>query len=126
MTLPESVAALKAVLDNLPGAVGEPWTPPRGTSPLSILYKIGGRMFAVLTLRNDLYVVLKAPPFIVDMLREQYRGVGKRTHLDARHWIGMDLDGDVPADEIESLARGSHALVREALPKRVKAQLEAL
>jgi predicted DNA-binding protein (MmcQ/YjbR family) len=116
---------LKALLDALPGAVGEPWTPPRGTSPLSILYKIGGKMFAVLTLRGDLYVVIKAPPFVCDMLREQYTGVGKRTHLDPRHWVGIDLESDVPDEEIASLARSSYELVRESLPRKQRAALEA-
>ena len=124
MTLPPGVAALKAVLDGLPGAVGEPWTPPRGSEPLSILYKLRGKMFAVLTLRGDLYVVVKAPPFVLDVLREQYQGVGKRTHLDPRHWIALYLDGDVPADEIAALARGSYDLIREALPAKLRAELD--
>lgn len=116
-------AALQAVLDALPGAVGHPWTPPRGTSPLSILYKVGGKLFAVLTLRGDLYVVLKAPPFVVDMLRDQYRGIGKRTHLDPRRWIAIDLESDVPDEEIRELARGSYALVLDALPGKTRAAL---
>ena len=116
--------ALRTVLDALPGAVGEPWTPPRGTSPLSILYKVGGKMFAVMTLRGDLYVVLKAPPFVCDMLREQYTGIGKRTHLDPRHWIGIDLESDVPDEEIVSLARSSYELVRESLPKKQRSALD--
>src|SRR5690242_4101523 len=102
--------ALQAALDALLGAVGTPWTPPRGSSPLSTLYKVGGKMFAAVTLRGDLYVVLKAPPFICDMLREQYSGVGKRTHLDPRHWVAIDLESDVPDEEILSLARGSYNL----------------
>jgi predicted DNA-binding protein (MmcQ/YjbR family) len=117
--------ALRTVLDALPGAMGEPWTPPRATSPISILYKVGGKMFAVMTLRGDLYIVLKAPPFVCDMLREQYTGVGKRTHLDPRHWVGIDLESDVPDEEIESLARGSYELVRESLPRAQRAALEA-
>ncbi|MBO9574162.1 MAG: MmcQ/YjbR family DNA-binding protein [Sphingobium sp.] len=123
MTLPASVADLKAVLDALPGAAATPFAPPRAESPLSLLYKVGGKMFAVLTLRGDLYVVLKAPPFMVDMLREQYAGVGKRTHLDPRHWIAIDLASDVPAEEIASLARGSYELVRGSLPKKQQATL---
>lgn len=118
--------ALRAVLDALPGVVGEPYVPPRGASPLSILYKVGGKMFAVLTLRGDLYVVLKAPPFVCDMLRESYAGVGKRTHLDPRHWVAIDLESDVPGEEIESLARGSYELVRDSLPKAQRAALDAL
>ncbi len=117
--------ALRAVLDALPGVIGEPYTPPRSASPLSVLYKVGGKMFAVLTLRGDLYVVVKAPPFVCDLLRETYTGVGKRTHLDPRHWIGIDLESDVPAEEIASLARGSYALVRDSLPRRQREALEA-
>lgn len=120
-----SPAALQAVLDALSGAVGEPWTPPRGASPLSMTYKVGGRTFAVLTLRGELYVVLKVPPVLVDMLREHYTGVGKRTHLDPRHWAAIDLESDVPDAEIEELARSSYALVRDGLPKKLRAALVA-
>jgi predicted DNA-binding protein (MmcQ/YjbR family) len=118
-------AALRTVLDALPGAIGEPWTPPRGASPLSVLYKVGGKMFAVLTLRGDLYVVLKAPPFVCDTLRETYSGVGKRTHLDPRHWVGIDLESDVPDEEIASLARSSYELVRDGLSKKQRSALDA-
>lgn len=110
-------AELQAVLDTLPGAMADPYTPPRSAEPLSLLYKVGGKMFAVMTLRGALYVVIKAPPFVCDMLREQYAGVGKRTHLDPRHWVAIDLESDVPDDEIASLARGSYELVRNSLPK---------
>lgn len=115
--------ALRSVLDALPGAMGEPYTPPRSAEPLSLLYKIGGKMFAVMTLRGALYVVIKAPPFVCDMLREQYAGVGKRTHLDPRHWVGIDLQSDVPDDEIAALARGSYELVCESLTKAQRAAL---
>ena len=110
-------AELQAVLDALPGVTADPYTPPRSAEPLSLLYKVGGKMFAVMTLRGALYVVIKAPPFVCDMLREQYSGVGKRTHLDPRHWVAIDLESDVPADEIAGLARGSYELVRDSLPK---------
>jgi predicted DNA-binding protein (MmcQ/YjbR family) len=115
--------ALRAVLDALPGAVGEPYTPPRSAEPLSILYKVGGKMFAVMTVRGTLYVVVKVPPFMADMLREQYVGVGKRTHLDPRHWVALDLQSDVPDDEIASLAQGSYELVRDSLPKALRTKL---
>ena len=116
-------AELQAVLDALPGAMADPYTPPRSAEPLSLLYKVGGKMFAVMTLRGSLYVVIKAPPFVCDMLREQYTGVGKRTHLDPRHWVAIDLESDVPDDEIASLARGSYELVRDSLPKARRASL---
>jgi predicted DNA-binding protein (MmcQ/YjbR family) len=103
--------------------VADPYTPPRSAEPLSLLYKVGGKMFAVMTLRGALYVVIKAPPFVCDALREQYSGVGKRTHLDPRHWVAIDLESDVPDEEIASLARGSYELVRDSLPKAKRAML---
>ena len=123
MSAPEGTASLKAVLDVLPGAVGEPYVAPRGTTPVAILYKIGGKIFAILSQKGDAYVVVKAPSFVVDLLRDQYKGVGRRTHLDPRHWIALDLEADVPADEAERLAIGSYGLVRQSLSRKAQAAL---
>lgn len=115
-------AALAALLDGLPGAVGEPYLAPRGTEPIAILYKIAGKMFAILSAREP-WIVVKCDPFLIDILKDQYEGVGHRTHLDPRHWISLDLEGDVPGEEIARLARGSHELVRAGLTRKQRAAL---
>ena len=118
--------ALKAFLEKRPGAVAVAVTAPRGGAPLSLMFKIMGKMFAVLSLRGEEYVVLKCDPHLAETLRAQYEGVGHRTHLDPRHWIAVKLDADVPNKEIERLAAQSYALVSASLTRKQQADLAAL
>jgi predicted DNA-binding protein (MmcQ/YjbR family) len=117
---------LKAFLEKRPGAMAVPVVAPRGAAPLGLMYKIMGKMFAVLSLRGDEYVVLKCDPQLAEMLRAQYEGVGHRSHLDPRHWIAIELDADVPKKEIERLALQSYALVAASLTRKQQVELAAL
>lgn len=126
MELHPSTAALKPLLDGLPGAVAEPMTAARGSVPLVLLYKLKGKMFAILSARAEAFVILKCDPHLAEVLREQYAGVGHRSHLDRRFWISVDLDADVPAEEVERLVLQSYDLIRAGLTKKQRAELEAL
>jgi predicted DNA-binding protein (MmcQ/YjbR family) len=57
------------------------------------------------------------------MLREQYSGVGHRSHLDRRFWISVTLDADVPGNEIRRLISQSYDLVWATLTAKQKAEL---
>jgi predicted DNA-binding protein (MmcQ/YjbR family) len=122
MSVSEKITALKAVLEAKPGAVGAPLP----SAPGVLLYKVMGKMFAILSTRGEAYLILKCDPHLAEILREQYAGVGHRSHLDRRFWIAVTLDADVPPDEIERLVDGSHDLVRAGLTRKQKAELEAL
>jgi predicted DNA-binding protein (MmcQ/YjbR family) len=97
-----------------------------GTMPLVLIYKVMGKMFAILSVRGTENVILKCDPHLAETLREQYAGVGHRSHLDRRFWISVDLDADVPSEEIERLAAHSYDLVRAGLTRKQNAELEAL
>ncbi len=114
-------AAIKAALDAKPGAMADPASAPGAT-----IYKVMGKMFAILSTKNVEAVSLKCDPHLADILREQYAGVGHRYHLDRRHWISVSLDTDVPAEEIGRLVAHSYELVRAKLTRRQQAELEAL
>ena len=124
LTLGKRTAALKARLDALPGAAAAPLTASRGTAPLVLIYKVMTKTFAILSVREEEFVILKADPHLVEMLRGKYDGVGRRSHLDPRHWIAVSLDADVPAKEVAKLAKGSYHLVRAGLTKKQQAALE--
>jgi predicted DNA-binding protein (MmcQ/YjbR family) len=126
LNLSPRTTALKAVLDAQPGAQGQPMTASTGTTPLVLIYKVMGKMFAILSVRGVENVIVKCDPHLAEVLREQYAGVGHRSHLDRRFWISVDLDADVPAKEIERLAAHSYDLVRANLTRKQKAELEAL
>jgi predicted DNA-binding protein (MmcQ/YjbR family) len=123
MDLPAPTAALKAVLDALPGAVAEPVTASRGSVPLVLIYKICGKMVAILSLRDAQFVILKCDPFRAEVLRATYSGVGHRSHLDPRTWISVDLDADVPDAEIRDLVAHSRDQVAATLTRKQRAEL---
>jgi len=125
-TLGKRTLALKAKLDALPGAAGSPMTASTGTTPLVLIYKVMNKTFAILSVREEEFVMLKADPNFVPLLRDTYKGIGHRTHLDPRHWIAVALDSDVPAKEVARLARQSYDLVVAGLTKKQQAQLAAM
>jgi predicted DNA-binding protein (MmcQ/YjbR family) len=122
VSLSPQAEAVKAVLEAKPGAVGAPLASARGV----VLYKVMGKMFAILTTNRVQSVILKCDPHLAEILREQYAGVGHRSHLDRRFWISVAVDGDVPPEEIERLAAHSYDLVCAKLTRKQKAELEAL
>ena len=126
MTLGRRTAALKSALDAMPGALAQPMSASRSAVPSALLYKIMGKMFAILSVRGEEFVILKCDPHLAEMLRAKYEGVGHRSHLDRRFWISINLDADVPAKEIKRLAGQSYDLVASKLTRKQKAALSAL
>jgi predicted DNA-binding protein (MmcQ/YjbR family) len=80
-------------------------------------------MFAILGIRKEPFVILKCDPHLAEVLREQYRGVGHRSHLDRRFWISVSLDADVPPEEVQRLAAHSYDLICASLTRKQKAEL---
>jgi len=105
--------AMRATLAAMPSAAPEP-----ASAPGALIFKVMGKMFAILSYGKVEAVSLKCDPHLAEILREQYAGVGHRYHLDRRHWISVSLDADVPAEEIDRLAAGSYALVVAGLTKQ--------
>ncbi len=114
---------LMARLARKPGATPAPAPAPLGRAPPAMIYKVMGKMFAVVGLAKDEFVIVKTDPPRVDLLKATYTGVGHRSHLDRRSWISVTLDADVPWDEIESLADQSYAIVCETLTRKQRDEL---
>jgi predicted DNA-binding protein (MmcQ/YjbR family) len=114
--------AVKAALAAKPGTVAAALP----SSPGVVMYKVMGKIFAILEIRRIEAVILKCDPNVVEILRAQYTGVGHRSHLDRRFWICIDLAADVPGEEVERLVAQSYDLVCEKLTRKQKAELAAL
>ena len=119
-------AAVMGWLDARPGAVAVPLSARKGSPPISAMYKVMGKIFAIVSLRGGDFVILKCDPHLADLLRAQYKGVGHRSHLDRRYWISVDLDGDVPNSQIKRLLSQSYDLVCASLTAKQKAELTRL
>ena len=115
--------ALMAGLAEKPGAKADAVPTPGGRPPLAMMYKVMGKMFAIVGLSAVEHVILKCDPHLVEVLKETYAGVGHRSHLDPRNWISVELDADVPTDEIARLVDRSYDLVCATLTRKQRAEL---
>ena len=121
MELDGPAADMKAVLDAMPGATSAMSPAP----PAALIYKVMGKVFAILSLRAPPAVGLKCDPHLGDILRGQYDGVGDYRHF-LRNWISVRLDADVPWDEALRLTAGSYERVCAGLTRKQRADLAAL
>lgn len=116
----ELLATVRQCLDNLPGSVLEY---PFGPNPA--VYKVGGKMFAlVLPDRDPAWLSVKLPPAHGRLLRDTYPGlVVPGYHLNKTHWNTIVLGGTPPVDEVLELVDFSYDLVVSALPKHLRPPL---
>jgi predicted DNA-binding protein (MmcQ/YjbR family) len=121
--LSRRAAAVKAWIEAQPGAQGRALIPCKNSPPLAVIYKVMGKMFAVLSVRGVEDVLLKCDPILASVLRKDYAGVGHRSHLDRRFWINVRLDADVPLKQIRRLISLSYALVCSKLTAKQRAAL---
>ncbi len=76
------------------------------------MFKVRGKMFAAVSLGDrPARISLKCDPDLSDDLRARYAAVTPGYHLNKRHWNTIELDGSVPAAELEGLIRHSRDLV---------------
>jgi predicted DNA-binding protein (MmcQ/YjbR family) len=111
---------LSAHLEALPGALED-----RPFGPGVQVFKIAGRMFAIVGHRNGhLAVSLKCDPFLSEVLRAEHVCITQGYHLNKRHWITIEVDGSLGDEEILGLALHSYDRVRAKLSKAERARLD--
>jgi predicted DNA-binding protein (MmcQ/YjbR family) len=84
------------------------------------VFKVGGRMFALVSLGGEPVVNLKCDPSRALELRAAYAGIRPGYHQDKRHWNSVDLDGSVDGDMVRALVEDSYDLVVAKLPRALR------
>ena len=93
--------------------------------PGVIVYKVGGKIFAICDEGPHPAVSLKCDPRFAEYLRDRYKGaVTPGYHLNKRHWNTVSLDGRVPSDEVLEMLGHSYTLVMRTLPRAVRQELD--
>jgi predicted DNA-binding protein (MmcQ/YjbR family) len=123
--LSRRTATIKAWIEAKPGAQGAAFTPRKNSPPLVLIYKVMGKMFAILSVRGTPDVILKCDPSLAAVLRKDYTGIGHRSHLDRRYWISVRLDADVPTKQIKRLVSLSYGLVCSGLTAKQRIALDS-
>jgi predicted DNA-binding protein (MmcQ/YjbR family) len=115
------LAALYSRLDAKQSSVA---TRPFG--PEHVVYKIGGRMFAIVADDpGDVRMTLKCDPVLSEIVRGEYAAITPGYHTDKRHWITIRQDEALPDAEIGRLIDHAYDLVRAKLTRAAKAALAA-
>jgi predicted DNA-binding protein (MmcQ/YjbR family) len=79
----------------------------------TLVFKVGGKIFVLLSLEGELSINLKCDPALAIELRERYPSVTPGYHMNKKHWNTVIVDGSVPDKEIFSWIDHSYLLVRK-------------
>jgi predicted DNA-binding protein (MmcQ/YjbR family) len=86
--------------------------------PDNIVFKVRGKMFALLALDEvPTRVNLKCDPDLALELRDRYEQVEPGYHMNKKHWNTVVLDGVIPDPEVRTMIDHSYDLVVVGLPK---------
>lgn len=87
------------------------------------VFTIGGRMFALFALEAEpVRVSVKCAPDYAAALVAEHAAIVPGYHLNKRHWITVDLTGELPDGLVEELVVDSYHLVLDGLPRSRRPQ----
>ena len=112
------LAAIHALLRAKPNAVAD-----QPFGPDHVVYKIGGKMFAIVADEEPVSFTLKCDPVLSEIVRGQYAAISPGYHTDKRHWITVLQDAALPDDEVIRLIDHSYDQVLAKLTRAAKAAL---
>jgi len=92
--------------------------------PEAQVYKVMGKMFALIPVDDPARISLKCDPALAEVLRENYPAVQPGYHLSKRHWNTVTVDGSIPDDEIRDMIDHSYDRVLAGLTRREREQLD--
>jgi predicted DNA-binding protein (MmcQ/YjbR family) len=84
----------------------------------TLVFKVKGKMFALLPLEKVSQINLKCDPEKAIELREHYAAVSPGYHMNKRLWNTVVLDGSLPDYLIKEWIDDSYQLVVAKLPKK--------
>jgi len=90
---------------------------------VTLVFKVAGKMFALLNLDGNLSINLKCDPEKALELREHYPAVLPGYHMNKRLWNTVLLDGTLGNDLVKSWIDDSYNLVVAKLPIKEREKL---
>ncbi len=87
---------------------------------VNLVFKVGGKMFALMPLDKPEIIVVKCNPERAIELRERYSGINAAWHFNKKHWNQIELTGTVPTTLIKELIAHSYELVVNKLPRKIR------
>lgn len=86
----------------------------------TLVFKVAGKMFALLDVDDFNSVNLKCDPERAIELREKFSGILPGYHMNKKHWNTVLLRNDVSDQLLLELVEHSYELVFKSLPKKTQ------
>ncbi len=91
----------------------------------TLVFKVAGKMFALVDLEGDLSINLKCDPEKAPELREQFPAVIPGYHMNKKHWNTVIIDGSIRDKLIGEWIDDSYNLVIKKLTSSERKLLDA-
>ena len=93
----------------------------------TLVYKVGGRMFAMLMLERPDHFVVKCDPERAIILRDRYPQITAAWHMNKRHWNDVRFEGTLSNEAMRREVRHSYMLVvkQNVTPKALREEILA-
>ena len=88
----------------------------------TLVFKVAGKMFALLSLSGDWGLNLKCNPEKAIELREKYSDIVPGYHMNKVHWNTLNLNGLLPEKMVFDLIDHSYQLIVDSLSKKLKTE----
>ena len=90
---------------------------------VTLVLKVGGKMFALLSLDGEPTANLKCDPEKAIGLRETFSAIIPGYHMSKKHWNTLQLGGPLTDTLVCELIDHSYNLVYDSLPRKVKNEI---
>jgi len=92
--------------------------------PDALVYKVSGKMFALLRVNSPLSMNVKCDPQEAMIIRESFADVTPGYHMNKKHWNTLMLEANLDDELIKNWIDDSYDLVVASLPKKVREALQ--
>jgi predicted DNA-binding protein (MmcQ/YjbR family) len=89
----------------------------------TLVFKVSGKIFALVNINNFQFVNLKCDPERSTELREKYDAIRPAYHMNKKHWNSVSVHSDVEQKLFLELVNHSYDLVFQSLPKKRRDEL---
>ena len=91
----------------------------------ALVFKVMGKMFALVSQKEETpKVTLKCIPADGEVLVQQFPSIMPGYYMNKKHWITLELDGELVDEMVSELADNSYDLIVSKLTKANQKKLE--
>lgn len=89
----------------------------------TLVFKVGGKMFALTDLEDEFAVSLKCDPEYIITLQELHPQIAGAYHMNKKHWISVSEASSIDEKLLKKLIDESYELVFKSLPRKISSAI---